>query len=207
MKTALLVIDVTPAFMPGGDLPVAGGDGVVEPVLRLILEGDFDEIADIHEEHPAGHVSFASAHGKKPYETTTADGKPCTLWPDHALAGTERARLHPAIARDRITFTFLTGIRPDVECFGAFAYEDGVTTGLGDELARRGVDKLAIVGLATDYCVAETAVQAAEKGYDTTIVLDACRCVNHDNAARIRSRLQAAGVKIALTVDDYLKSR
>jgi nicotinamidase/pyrazinamidase len=188
--------------MPGGELPVAGGDRILAPIKRLIREGGFDEIGDVHEEHPARHISFASTHGKKPYETFDFGQGPTVLWPDHALAGTANARLHPSLACERITFRCLKGLRADAECYGSFAYADGQPTELEDILSRRNIGALTIVGLATDYCVGETALQAAARRFATTVVLEACRGVAPGTTAAKLKALRAANVRIVDTVDE-----
>lgn len=205
MKTALLIVDATPTFMPGGELPVQEGDQIIEPINRLITEGVFDEIVDLHEEHPPGHISYASTHGQKPFTTKVIKGTEYMLWPDHSIAGTANTKLHPAIRTEFVTLTALKGLRIDEECYGGFAYADGVPTGLRNQLKKRGVERNTVIGLATDYCVGTTALQSIENGFETDVILEACRAVEAKpgDTEKMLERLQAAGVRVYRSVDEY----
>jgi len=206
MKTALLLVDATPTFMPEGELPVPEGDAIVHPTQRLIREGDFDEVVDVREEHPLGHISFASTHGQAPFTTKVINGAEEVLWPDHAIEGTANAKLHPELAKERITLTVLKGLRKDAVCYGGFEYADGVPTGLRTELKKRGVEKVVIVGLATDYCVAMTALQAIRNGFETEIILEGCRGVAPETTAAAIKKMREAGINITPTVNAFLKT-
>jgi nicotinamidase/pyrazinamidase len=204
MKTALIVLDATPTFMPGGDLPVPEGDRIVEPILRLLREGSFDETGDVHEEHPRDHMSFASRYGKAPFSSIEERGVARMLWPDHALAGTEKARLHPLLAGEKFTFQHLVGLRAEAECFGILYYEDGVPTGLLDLLRRRGIGKVVLAGLATDYAVTAAARQTQDAGLATTVILEACRGISPETTAAAIASMRRAGVTLVETVDAFL---
>lgn len=193
--------------MPGGELPVPEGDRILEPILRLMREGSFDEVGDVHEEHPRGHMSFASRYGKAPFSTIGEGGTARMLWPDHALSGTENARLHPLLAGEHFTFRHLVGQRADVECFGILTYEDGASTGLLEELQKRGVGTVVLAGLATDYAVAAAARQTRDAGFATTVILEACRGIAPESTAAATASMRRAGVTLFETVDAYLASR
>jgi nicotinamidase/pyrazinamidase len=204
MKTALIVLDATPTFMPGGELPVPEGDRIVEPILRLMREGSFDEVGDVHEEHPRDHMSFASRYGKAPFSTIEERGVARMLWPDHALAGTEKARLHPLLAGENFSFHLLVGLRAEAECFGILYYEDGASTGLFDLLRGRGIGKVVLAGLATDYAVTAAARQTQDAGFATTVILEACRGIAPESTAAAIASMRRAGVTLFETVDAYL---
>lgn len=195
------VIDVQPTFMPGGELAVAGGDAVV-PVLNRLLAGPFAQAFATQDWHPPGHSSFASSHpGRQPFETIAMPYGPQTLWPDHAIQDSANARLHPGLAQARIELVVRKGFRPGIDSYSAFFENDRrTTTGLHAWLQARGIRRLFLAGLATDYCVAYSAEDAARLGYAVVVIEDACRGIGLPVAgggttiAAAKRDLTAAGV-------------
>ncbi|MFZ4408558.1 MAG: bifunctional nicotinamidase/pyrazinamidase [Paracraurococcus sp.] len=170
------LIDVQPTFMPGGALAVAEGDAVV-PVINRLLALPGARAFATQDWHPPGHSSFASAHpGRAPFESVGMPYGPQTLWPDHGVQGTAEAELHPGLDQARIELVLRKGFRPAVDSYSAFFENDRTTTtGLHGWLRERGVTRVFLAGLATDYCVAFSAEDAARLGYAVTIIDDACR--------------------------------
>jgi nicotinamidase/pyrazinamidase len=169
------LIDVQPTFMPGGELPVAGGDAIV-PVVNLLLRR-FPHAFATQDWHTPNHASFASAHpGRQQYDTIERPYGAQVLWPDHAIAGTPNAAIHPDIDQGRIEVIIRKGFRPELDSYSAFFENDRQTpTGLEAWLRQRGFSRLFLCGLATDFCVAWSAEDAARLGFSVTIVTDACR--------------------------------
>ncbi|MBN9511090.1 MAG: bifunctional nicotinamidase/pyrazinamidase [Alphaproteobacteria bacterium] len=205
-KTDILgLIDVQPTFMPGGELPVAGGASVVEPINRL-LAGPFATAFATQDWHPRGHISFASSHGLPAFAEIAAPYGPQTLWPDHAVQGSANAALHPSIVQDRIAVIVRKGMQAAVDSYSAFFENDRTTpTGLDGWLRNRGVRRLFLCGLATDFCVAWSAEDAATLGYAVFVVDDACRGIalptadGSDSITRARERLAVRGVRFTTT--------
>lgn len=170
------LVDVQPTFMPGGELPVAHGDAVV-PVINRLLAGRFAHAFATQDWHPAGHSSFASSHpGRQPFDTIDMPYGPQTLWPDHAIQGSPNAGLHKELDQARIELIVRKGFHPAIDSYSTFFENDRVTTtGLHGWLQARGVRRLFLAGLATDYCVAWSAEDAARLGYDVFVIEDACR--------------------------------
>ncbi|WP_457852685.1 bifunctional nicotinamidase/pyrazinamidase [Siccirubricoccus phaeus] len=194
------VIDVQPDFMPGGKLAVAGGDQVV-PVINRLLETRFRHAFATQDWHPAGHSSFASSHaGRQPFETVQMPYGPQTLWPDHCIQGSAGAELHRELAQPRIELIVRKGFRPEIDSYSAFFENDRrTTTGLHGWLQARGVRRVFLAGLATDYCVAYSAEDAAKLGYQVVVIEDACRGIGlpAEGGTTIdaaKRRLSAAGV-------------
>ncbi len=173
----LLVVDVQPDFMPGGALPVPGGDAVLPVVNRLL--GIFGHAVATQDWHPPDHLSFASQHpGAALFSTVALPYGPQTLWPDHCVAGTPGAALHPGLDRDRLRAVFRKGFRRAVDSYGGFTENDRRTrTGLEGYLRGVGTRRVFVCGLATDYCVAATALDAAGLGFPTFVLADACRAI------------------------------
>jgi nicotinamidase/pyrazinamidase len=169
------LIDVQPTFMPGGELPVADGDSIVPVVNRLLAA--FDHAFATQDWHPAGHASFASAHpGRQAYDTIEMPYGKQALWPDHGIAGTPGAAIHPAIDQRRIEAVIRKGFRPALDSYSAFFENDRQTsTGLEAWLRQRGFSRIFLCGLATDFCVAWSAEDAARLGFSVAIIEDACR--------------------------------
>jgi nicotinamidase/pyrazinamidase len=171
------LIDVQPTFMPGGGLAVAEGDAVVPIINRLLPL--FPLAFATQDWHPAGHSSFASAHaGRAPYDTVEMPYGAQTLWPDHGIAGTAEAALHPDLDADRVSLILRKGTNASVDSYSAFRENDRVTTtGLAGWLTARGVRRVFFVGLATDFCVAWSAIDAANAGFSAIVIEDATRPV------------------------------
>ena len=173
------LIDIQPTFMPGGELAVPQGDEVVA-VANTLLQGCFDAAFATQDWHPAGHHSFASAHqGKAPYDIIDLAYGPQTLWPDHARQGSPGAALHPDLDRTKIDVIIRKGFRPSIDSYSAFFENDRTTaTGLAGYLRERGFKRIFFVGLATDFCVAYSAEDAARLGFEVFIIEDGCRAIN-----------------------------
>ncbi|PRY93293.1 nicotinamidase/pyrazinamidase [Hasllibacter halocynthiae] len=175
---ALIVIDVQLDFCPGGALAVAGGDEVVAPVNRMMR--DYPTVVLTQDWHPPGHSSFASSHaGRAPMSTMDMPYGPQVLWPDHCVQGTEGARFHPGLEADRAQAVIRKGFRPEVDSYSAFFENDHATpTGLEGYLRTRGIEVLTLAGLATDFCVNYSAVDAARLGFDVTVDTEASRAID-----------------------------
>jgi nicotinamidase/pyrazinamidase len=201
------IVDVQPTFMPGGELAVAGGDAVV-PVINRLLAGPFAHAFATQDWHPAGHSSFASSHpGRQPFETILMPYGPQTLWPDHAIQGSANAALHPGLALARIELILRKGFHHAIDSYSAFFENDRrTTTGLHGWMQARGVARVFLAGLATDYCVAYSAEDAARLGYRVFVIEDACRGIGlpAEGGTTIdaaKRRLMAAGVQFVTTAD------
>ena len=194
---ALIVIDVQNDFCPDGALAVADGDKIV-PLINAMLP-DFAVKVFTQDWHPAGHSSFASSHdGKAPFEMTEMPYGPQVLWPDHCVQGTDGAAFHTDLLTDPADLVIRKGFRPQIDSYSAFFENDQTTpTGLEGYLRTRGVTKLTMVGLATDFCVAYSAIDGAKLGFDVTVLQTACRAIDLDGSlATARDNMRAAGVKL-----------
>src|SRR5271166_5314525 len=193
--------DLQPTFMPGGELPVAGGDEIVPVVGQLLRR--FEHAFATQDWHPSGHASFAGSHpGKQPYDTIAMSYGAQVLWPDHAVAGTPSAAIHPAIDQSRVEVIIRKGFRPALDSYSAFFENDRQTpTGLEAWLRQRGFSRLFLCGLATDFCVAWSAKDAARLGFAVTIFEDACRGIGlpepggRTTIDTARDKLTAIGVR------------
>jgi nicotinamidase/pyrazinamidase len=197
MAEALIVIDVQNDFCPGGALAVNGGHEIVPRVNRLIER--FDNVVLTQDWHPAGHSSFASTHpGKQPFETIEMPYGPQTLWPDHCVQGTSGAEFHDALDWTKSHLVVRKGFRSGIDSYSAFRENDHTTpTGLAGYLRDRGIDRLTMVGLATDYCVAFSALDARAAGFDVTVRLDACRAIDLGGSLELMlGRMREAGVTL-----------
>lgn len=194
---ALIVIDIQNDFCPGGALAVAGGDAIIPRVNALMDE--FGAVVLTQDWHPRGHSSFASSHaGKGPFENVTMSYGEQTLWPDHCVQGTGGADFHAALRTDRADLVIRKGFRPGIDSYSAFFENDRTTsTGLDGYLRSRGIGALTFVGLATDFCVAYSALDAARLGYRSTVLLGACRGIDLGGSlARMKDDMRAAGVAL-----------
>jgi len=193
--SALLVIDVQNCFLPGGSLAVKDGDQVV-PVINRIAKG-FANVVMTQDWHTAGHVSFASSHGKKPFETIDLKYGKQVLWPDHCVQGTDGAALSKDLAIPQAELIIRKGYHKDVDSYSAFTEADGkTTTGLAGYLKARKLKRLFVAGLATDFCVAWTALDARKAGFETYVVEDACRGIDTQGSlAKAWADMSKAGVK------------
>jgi nicotinamidase/pyrazinamidase len=192
----LLIIDVQNDFCPGGALAVPDGDATVPIINRLSQR--FDHVAVTQDWHPSGHSSFASSYtGSSPFETLTMPYGPQTLWPDHCVQGTPGAALHPQLSIERAELIIRKGFRPEIDSYSAFFENDRRTpTGLAGYLLERGLKKIFLVGLATDYCVHYSAVDARRLGFDTIVIEAGCRAIDlNGSLATAWTSMQAAGVR------------
>lgn len=191
----LLVVDVQNDFCPGGALAVTDGDAVVPLANRL--GRTFPHVLLTQDWHPPGHQSFASAHpGRRPFETIQASYGAQTLWPDHCVQGTEGAAFHPELDLTQAELIIRKGFRPEIDSYSAFFENDRkTTTGLGGYLRQRGFTRVFLVGLATDYCVHYSAVDAVGEGFRAMVIEDACRAIDLDGSlAEARENMAKAGV-------------
>ncbi|EPX82807.1 Nicotinamidase [Salipiger mucosus DSM 16094] len=179
---ALIVVDVQNDFCPGGALGVAEGDAVVAPINAMM--GAFDAVILTQDWHPAGHSSFASEHpGRAPMETVEMPYGPQVLWPDHCVQGSPGAAFHADLDTTRAELIIRKGFRPGIDSYSAFFENDHETpTGLEGYLRSRGIGRLTMVGLATDFCVNFSAVDAAKLGFDVTVHEAACRGIDLDGS-------------------------
>ncbi len=199
------LIDIQPTFMPQGELPVAAGDGIIPVVNRLLQR--FDHAFATQDWHPAGHASFASAHpGRQPYDTIDMPYGSQILWPDHGIAATPNAAIHPAIEQTRIEAIIRKGFRPALDSYSAFFENDRKTpTGLEAWLRQRGFSRIFLCGLATDFCVAWSAEDAARLGFTVLVIEDACRGIGIPTADG-RTTIQAARDKLTGMGVRYIES-
>jgi len=192
----LVVVDVQNDFMPGGALAVPRGDEVVPVINRLAAR--FENVVLTQDWHPRGHISFASSHpGKKPFETVELSYGTQVLWPDHCVQGTAGAALHSELNLTKAQLVIRKGHHAGIDSYSAFLEADRTTpTGLAGYLRERNLKELYICGLATDFCVAWTALDARAAGFDTTVIEEACRAIDLDGSlARAWSDMAAAGVR------------
>jgi nicotinamidase/pyrazinamidase len=194
--SALVVVDVQNCFLPGGSLAVKDGDQVVR-VINKIAKG-FANVVMTQDWHTAGHVSFASSHdGKKPFETVDLKYGRQMLWPDHCVQGTDGAGLSKDLSIPQAELIIRKGYHKDVDSYSAFTEADGKTsTGLAGYLKGRKLKRLFVTGLATDFCVAWTALDARKAGFEAYVVEDACRGIDTQGSlARAWADMEKAGVK------------
>lgn len=196
MTNALIVVDVQNDFCPGGALAVPGGDEVV-PAINAMM-GQFDAVILTQDWHPARHSSFASSHaGKSPLETTQMPYGTQVLWPDHCVQGSEGAAFHADLRTDG-DLIIRKGFRSAIDSYSGFFENDQTTpTGLEGYLRSRGITTLTLAGLATDFCVAFTALDAARLGFEVTVALSACRAIDLDGSLQMAlTQMEQAGVAV-----------
>lgn len=194
-RAALLVIDVQNDFIPGGQLPVPEGDHIVPLINRLARQ--FKQVVIAQDWHPAGHASFASSHpGHQPYDVIELPYGEQTLWPEHCVQATPGAELHPELDLPHAQLIIRKGCNPDIDSYSAFLEADRrTTTGLSGYLKERGIDTVYMVGLALDFCVMYSALDARAAGFNAFVVLDACRAIDiNGSLAAAMDRMQGAGV-------------
>ncbi len=197
MTQALIVIDVQNDFCPGGALAVPDGDQIVTDINALMAE--FPTVILTQDWHPAGHSSFASSHdGKSPYDMIDMTYGPQVLWPDHCVQGTKGAQFHPDLQTDRADMIIRKGYNPAIDSYSAFFENDRTTpTGMEGYLRTRGITDLTLVGLATDFCVNFSAVDAAKLSFGVTVRQDLCRAIDlNGSLAAAQQGLRAAGVQL-----------
>jgi nicotinamidase/pyrazinamidase len=201
-QDVFLVVDVQNCFVPGGALPVKDGDQVVPVINRLALT--FEHVVLTQDWHTPGHISFASSHaGKKPFETTQLAYGQQVLWPDHCVQGTRDAELHPDLRIPHAELIIRKGYRKGVDSYSAFYEADGKTpTGLVGYLRDRGLQRVFLAGLATDFCVAWSALDARKAGFSALVIEDACRGIDAGGSmAKAWADMQAAGVQRIKSTD------
>ena len=201
-RAALLLVDIQPDFMPGGNLAVGEGDHILPGVRRLMEGGAFGVQAATQDWHPPDHVSFASRHaGREPMDAIQLHGHEQVLWPDHCIQGTEGAELHPDLPWEHADVVIRKGTEPQSDSYSGFRNNwdpEGrrPPTGLAGYLRERGVEEVYICGLARDVCVFWTAEDAAEAGFHTHLLWDLTRSVDPSGDDDLRRRLEAQGVVI-----------
>lgn len=198
MTRALIVIDMQRDFCPGGALAVAGGDELVAPINAMMR--DFDAVVLTQDWHPADHGSFAANHpGTEPFSVVQMDYGPQVLWPAHCVIGSAGADFHPGLDLSRADLVIRKGFRPRIDSYSAFFDNDHATpTGLAGYLGERGLRDMTFVGLAHDFCVAWSAIDAAKLGFSATVVESACRAIDLDGSlAAARQSMTQAGVVLA----------
>ena len=197
MTRALLVIDVQNDFCPGGALAVPEGDAIVPGINALMDE--FAAVILTQDWHPAGHSSFASSHGAEPMTMTEMPYGPQVLWPDHCIQGAPGSKFHADLNTTRADLIIRKGMNPAIDSYSAFFENDHETpTGLEGYLRTRGLTDLTLVGLATDFCVAYSALDAAKLGFNVTVREDLCRAIDLDGSlAAARDGMKEAGVTLA----------
>jgi len=197
MTSALIVIDVQNDFCPNGALAVTGGDEIIPRINAMMPE--FSAVILTQDWHPAGHSSFASSHaGTDPYSLIDMPYGPQVLWPDHCVQGTKGADFHADLLTDPADMIIRKGYNPKIDSYSAFFENDHKTpTGLEGYLKTRGITALTMVGLATDFCVQYSALDAAARGFDVIVIEGACRAIDLEGSlATARAAMQNAGVKL-----------
>ena len=195
---ALIVIDPQNDFCPGGALAVAGGDEIMLKINEMM--DDFDMVVLTQDWHPVGHSSFASSHyGAEPFTLTEMPYGPQVLWPDHCIQASAGATFHPALNTDRADAIIRKGMNTAVDSYSAFFENDKTTaTGLAGLLKGRGCGHLTMVGLATDYCVAWSALDGAAEGFEIEVALSACRAIDLDGSLNAAlADMREAGISLA----------
>ncbi|WP_378947969.1 bifunctional nicotinamidase/pyrazinamidase [Paracoccus sp. R86501] len=197
MTNALIVIDMQNDFCPGGNLAVPHGDQIVAPINKL-MEG-FGTVILTQDWHPADHTSFADNHdGAAPFDVVQMPYGPQVLWPRHCVIGTPGAAFHRDLDVRRADMVLRKGFRAGIDSYSAFHENDHRTqTGLAGYLRERGITQLSLVGLAHDFCVAWSAIDAAKLGFETRVIEDACRAIDMDGSlATARTAMRDAGVAL-----------
>lgn len=195
---AIIVIDVQKDFCPGGALAVSGGDEILAPINAVVPE--FPVRVFTQDWHPSNHLSFASQHdGRDPFTTTEMPYGTQVLWPDHCIIGSDGAAFHPRLDVRPADLIIRKGFRREIDSYSAFFENDHATpTGLDGYLKSRGVEAVTLVGLATDYCVNFSAVDAAKLGFRVTVIESHCRAIDLEGSlAAARKGMAEAGVKLA----------
>ena len=198
MARALIVIDMQVDFCPGGALAVTGGDEIIAPINALMA--DFDAVVLTQDWHPADHASFADNHaGAAPFTVTEMDYGPQVLWPRHCVIGTGGAEFHADLVTTSADLVLRKGFRAGIDSYSSFFENDHKTpTGLAGYLRERGLSDLSFVGLAQDFCVAWSAIDAVKLGFSATVIESACRAIDLDGSLeQARLSMNAAGVILA----------
>jgi nicotinamidase/pyrazinamidase len=201
--SALVVVDVQNDFCPGGRLAVPDGDAVV-PMINKAMDA-FDHVVLTQDWHPVGHHSFASAHaGMEPYQAVDLHYGSQTLWPDHCVGGTKGADFHRDLRQDRSELVLRKGFRIGIDSYSAFYENDRATpTGLSGYLRERGFKRVVLCGLATDFCVRYSAIDARKEAFGCEVLLPACRGIDLEGSmAAAVVMMRAAGVLLLDTLPD-----
>lgn len=199
---ALIVVDMQPDFLPGGALAVPDGDEVLDPIADMMTSGHFGLQVATQDWHPPDHVSFASRHdGKEPMEVIDLHGHDQVLWPDHCVQGTPGAELHPALPWERVSAIVRKGSERESDSYSGFRNNwnpdrERPPTGLAGYLRERGVERVYLCGLARDFCVRWSAEDAADAGFDTTLLWDLSRSIDSGKDDELRASLEEQGVQI-----------
>ena len=199
---ALIVVDVQNSFIPGGSLAVPNGDEIV-PLINT-LAARFENVVLTQDWHPANHISFASQHpGMQPFETIEVDYGTQVLWPDHCIQGSDGAALHKGLDIPRAQAIIRKGFNPQVDSYSAFVEADRKTnTGLDGYMRNRRITTMYVVGLATDFCVAWTAMDARNLGFKALVIEDACRSIDTGGSlARAWIEMTRLGVERIQSID------
>ncbi|MCP3940671.1 MAG: bifunctional nicotinamidase/pyrazinamidase [Desulfobacteraceae bacterium] len=203
MKNALILVDIQNDFIPGGALAVPDGDSII-PIANKIM-GNFDIVIATQDWHPSNHGSFASQHlGRMPGDIVKLNGLTQLLWPDHCIQNTKGAKLVPGLNIDQITKIFHKGMEKDIDSYSGF-YDNAwkKDTGLGNYLKQQNIEQISIMGLATDYCVKFTALDARKLGFMTNLIKEGIRGVevNKKDCKKAVAEMENAGVKVISTND------
>ena len=204
MTKALLLIDIQNGFCPGGNLPVAQGDQIVPVANALMASGRYDLVVASQDWHPANHGSFASQHpGKAPFDIGELSGKPQMMWPDHCVQGSQDAAVHKDIDLPNAQLVIRKGFHKDTDSYSAFMEADRKTsTGLAAYLTARGITEVYVAGLATDFCVAWTALDARKAGFKAAVIEDASRGIDlNGSVAKAWADMTKAGVRRIKSTD------
>lgn len=201
-NTALIVVDVQNDFCPGGALAVRNGSRVV-PAINSLMDS-FEVIVGTQDWHPVNHSSFASNNDAEPFSVKTLNGINQVMWPEHCIQGSNGADFHPDLHADAFNIIIRKGTNPDIDSYSAFTENDGVTvTGLRGWLSELGIKKVYITGLATDFCVLYTALDAVKAGFETYVIEDACKGVDfpEGNVVKAVSAMKEAGIRVVQAAD------
>ncbi|HVW78423.1 MAG TPA: bifunctional nicotinamidase/pyrazinamidase [Alloacidobacterium sp.] len=203
-RDALLVIDVQNDFCPGGALAVPRGDEVV-PVINRWMQL-FPHVVLTQDWHPPDHLSFASSHaGHEPFATVTVTYGEQTLWPHHCVQGTQGAEFHPELDTRRAALILRKGFRREIDSYSAFQENDRRTkTGLAGYLRERGIERVFVAGLAYDYCVRYSAVDARSEGFETVVIADACRGIGLGKSMEVARNEMLRNEVVEITTEDFL---
>jgi nicotinamidase/pyrazinamidase len=201
-RSALLVVDLQPDFLPGGTLPVGGGDEIVSPIADLMESDLFELIVAIQDWHPPEHISFASNHpGRRAFEKIELYGHEQILWPDHCVQGTVGASLHPEIPWARASAIIRKAMNASIDSYSAFRNNwdprgHRPPTGLAGYLKNRGVEEIFICGLTRDFCVRWTAEDALQEGFRVNVIWDLCRSIEAPRDDMLSRELSGHDVQI-----------
>jgi nicotinamidase/pyrazinamidase len=201
-RSALLLVDIQPDFLPGGALPTHEGDAILRPIARLLEANPFGVYVATQDWHPRDHVSFASNHaGRKPMERIELYGQEQILWPDHCIQGTEGAALHSAVDWNKFSAVIRKAVDPKVDSYSAIRNNwnpdgDRPPTGLAGYLRERQVEQVFIAGLARDFCVRWSAEDAVDEGFTTYVLWDLTRPIDPSSDESVRDTLTHRGVGI-----------